>query len=73
MLIGAPMAIRLRHAEFLAIFFVCFLPILVVYYPLMAVSVDQAKDGVLPPPAVWLGNVVLALWGVWLLRRVIRY
>jgi lipopolysaccharide export system permease protein len=72
-LVGAPMAIRLRHAEFLAIFFVCFLPILVVYYPMLAVSVDQAKDGVLPPPAVWLGNVVLALWGVWLLRRVIRY
>jgi lipopolysaccharide export system permease protein len=72
-LVGAPMAIRLRHAEFLAIFFVCFLPILLVYYPLLAVSVDHAKDGTLPPPAVWLGNVVLALWGVWLLRRVIRY
>jgi lipopolysaccharide export system permease protein len=72
-LIGAPMAIRLRHAEFLAIFFVCFLPILVIYYPLLAVSVDQAKDGTIPPPAVWVGNLVLALWGVWLLRRVIRY
>jgi lipopolysaccharide export system permease protein len=72
-LIGAPMAIRLRHAEILAIFFVCFLPILIVYYPLMVVSVGQAKDGVVPPPAVWLGNVVLALWGFWLLRRVVRY
>ncbi len=72
-LIGAPMAIRLRHAEFLAIFFVCFLPILVVYYPLMAVSVVQAKDGVVPPMAVWVGNLVLAAWGIGLLRRVIRY
>jgi lipopolysaccharide export system permease protein len=72
-LVGAPMAIRLKHAEFLAIFFVCFLPILLVYYPLLAVSVDQAKDGAFPPPAVWAGNVVLALWGLWLLRRVIRY
>lgn len=72
-LIGVPMAIRLKHAEFLAIFFICFLPILIVYYPLLAVSVDQAKDGALPPPAVWLGNGVLALWGLWLLRRVIRY
>ena len=42
------MAIRLRHAEFLAIFFVCFLPILLVYYPLLAVSVDHAKDGAVP-------------------------
>lgn len=72
-LIGAPMAIRLRHAEFLASFFACFLPILIVYYPLLAVSVDWAKDGTLPPQAVWLGNIVLALWGVWLLRRVSRY
>ncbi|HEY4235516.1 MAG TPA: LptF/LptG family permease [Lacipirellulaceae bacterium] len=72
-LIGAPMAIRLRHAEFLASFFACFLPILLVYYPLMAVSVGQAKDGSIPPPAVWLGNLVLAAWGAWLLRRVIRY
>jgi lipopolysaccharide export system permease protein len=72
-LVGAPMAIRLKHAEFLAIFFVCFLPILLVYYPLLAVSVDQAKDGAFPPPAVWLGNIVLACWGIWLMRRVIRY
>ena len=72
-LIGVPVAIWLRHTEFLASFFVCFLPILVVYYPLLAVSVDQAKDGVFPPPTVWLGNIVLALGGVWLLRRVIRY
>ena len=67
------MAIRLRHAEILAIFFVWFLPILIVYYPLMVVSVGQAKDGAVPPPTVWLGNVVLAIWGIWLLRRVIRY
>jgi lipopolysaccharide export system permease protein len=72
-LIGAPMAIRLRHAEFLASFFACFLPILLVYYPLMAMSVGQAKDGSMPPPAVWLGNIVLAGWGAWLLRRVVRY
>jgi lipopolysaccharide export system permease protein len=72
-LIGAPMAIRLRQAEFLASFFACFLPILIIYYPLLAVSVGQAKDGTLPPPAVWLGNLALAAWGAWLLRRVVRY
>ena len=72
-LIGAPMAIRLRHAEFLASFFACFLPILLVYYPLLMGAVGQAKDGAVPPPTVWLGNIVLALWGLWLMRRVIRY
>jgi lipopolysaccharide export system permease protein len=72
-LVGAPVAIWLRQSEFIASFFACFLPILVVYYPLLAVSVDQAKDGALPPQAVWLGNIVLALLGAWLLRKVVRY
>jgi lipopolysaccharide export system permease protein len=72
-LIGAPMAIRRRHGEFWGSFFVCFLPILLVYYPMLVGCVDWAKDGVIPPATVWLGNFVLAAWGVWLLRRVIRF
>jgi lipopolysaccharide export system permease protein len=72
-LIGVPMAIRRRHGEFWGSFFVCFLPILLVYYPMLVGCVDWAKDGVIPPATVWLGNLVLAAWGVWLLRRVIRF
>jgi lipopolysaccharide export system permease protein len=72
-LVGIPMAIRRRHAEFLASFFACFLPILVLYYPLLVVGLDEAKEGSLPPIAVWAGNVVFALWGLWLMRRVLRY
>jgi lipopolysaccharide export system permease protein len=72
-LVGAPMAIRLRNRDFLTSFFLCFLPILVVYYPLMIVGADQVKNGNLPTVFVWAGNVMLMLWGVWLLRRVIRY
>jgi lipopolysaccharide export system permease protein len=72
-LIGVPVSIWMRFSEFIASFFICFLPILLVYYPLLAVSVDQAKDGVFPPYSVWIGNFVLALAGVWLLRRVNRY
>jgi lipopolysaccharide export system permease protein len=72
-LVGAPVAIRLRFSEFIASFFLCFLPILFVYYPLMAVSLKQAKNGAIPPQTIWLGNIVLALVGAWLLRKVIRY
>jgi lipopolysaccharide export system permease protein len=71
--IGAPMAIRLRNRDFLTSFFLCFLPILIVYYPLLAFSVDGAKSGALPPYSVWLGNMLLMLWGLLLLRRVMRY
>ncbi len=72
-LVGSAVAIRRRHANMLTSFFICFLPILIVYYPLLAVGVDQAKSGSLPPETVWLGNVALMLWGAWELRRVLRY
>jgi lipopolysaccharide export system permease protein len=72
-LIGVPVAVWLKQSEFIASFFICFLPILLAYYPLLAVSVDQAKDGSFPPASVWLGNVLLSLVGILLLRRVNRY
>ncbi|MDA7978616.1 MAG: LptF/LptG family permease [Pirellulales bacterium] len=72
-LVGGAVAIRRRNASFLSSFFVCFLPILAVYYPLLAFGVQQAKNGSLPPEIVWLGNGVLLVWGAWELRRVIRY
>lgn len=72
-LIGAPLAIWWRYGDPLASFMVSFAPILLVYYPLLALGVEQAKDGRLPPICVWLGNLILAVWGGWLMRRVIRY
>jgi lipopolysaccharide export system permease protein len=71
-LVGAPMAIRMRNADFLTSFFLCFLPILLVYYPVFMAGVSQAKAGDLPPIAVWGGNLLITLWGLWLLRGVIR-
>lgn len=71
-MVGVPMAIWRQKGEFLASFFLCFLPILLVYYPLLMVSVDHAKAGDVPPVAVWLGNTVLAVWGVWMMRRVVQ-
>jgi len=71
--VGAPMAIRLRNRDMLTSFFLCFLPILIVYYPLLVFGVDGAKDGRLPPWSVWAGNVLLASWGYYLLRKVVRY
>ena len=72
-LVGAPLAIQRRDAHFLQTFFLCFLPILTVYYPLYAVTMNLCKMGSLPSLAVWSGNVILACWGLWLLHRVIRY
>ncbi|HWA97708.1 MAG TPA: LptF/LptG family permease [Pirellulales bacterium] len=72
-LIGVPVAIWLRNSDLLTNFFLCFLPILLVYYPLLLVGVDQAKSGKLPPISVWLGNAVLAVLSGWIMRRVLRH
>jgi lipopolysaccharide export system permease protein len=69
-LVGVPLSVKLKKGDFLTTFFLCFLPILIVYYPLMALGVDRAKTGELPPYSVWLGNVICLAAGYWLLRRV---
>ncbi|MEQ8788231.1 MAG: LptF/LptG family permease [Pirellulaceae bacterium] len=70
--IGIPLAIRLRASDVMTTFGVCFLPILLAYYPLFAFGLDRAKSGALPPYFVWCGNVVCLAIGLWLFRRVNR-
>jgi lipopolysaccharide export system permease protein len=70
--VGAPLAIRMRNDDLFSSFAICFLPILVVYYPLLAFGLDRAKSGDLPPYSVWIGNVILCAAGIWLTRRVVR-
>ncbi len=72
-IVGVPVAIWRRNADFMSSFFVCFAPILSLYYPLMMVGENLCKDGTLPAVTVWAGNVLLAAIGSWLLERVIRY
>ncbi|NQT39505.1 MAG: YjgP/YjgQ family permease [Planctomycetes bacterium] len=71
--VGAPLAIWLRNRDFLTSFFLCFLPILIVYYPLLAYGVDGAKSGTIWPESVWAGNLLLLVAGCFLLKKVIRY
>jgi lipopolysaccharide export system permease protein len=72
-MIGAPLAIWLRNSDVMTSFFACFLPILLIYYPLLAIGVEQSKDGRMPPIAVWLGNLIVAVAGAWLARRVVKF
>lgn len=71
--VGVPLSVRLRNSDFTTSFFICFLPILVIYYPLFEYGVGRAKDGTMPPYAVWLGNVICLIVGGILLRKVVRH
>jgi len=72
-LVGIPLAIRQKTADIMTSFGVCFLPILIVYYPLFAFGLDRAKYGDAPPAIVWLGNLVCLAVGGWLVRGVQRH
>lgn len=68
-MVGAPWAIRSRRSDVWSTFFWCCVPILFSYYPLMMYGVAQAKAGVLPAAAVWLGNILLLGLGVVVMSR----
>ncbi len=71
--VGIPVAVMLRKGEMLASFFACFLPILILYYPMFMGTIIGAKKGNLPPQCVWLGNIVLVVIGLYLMRKEVRH
>lgn len=71
--LGAPLAIKMRTTNFFTTFAMCFFPVLCIYYPVLQWAVTQAKDGIVPPYTVWAGNGVLLLVGSWMNRKILRY
>ncbi|MDR0327898.1 MAG: LptF/LptG family permease [Planctomycetaceae bacterium] len=71
--LGAPMAIWMRKSDFFASFFACFVPILILFFPLFIFGLNQAKRGSLPPISVWTADAALGIIGLWFLRQIHRY
>lgn len=70
--VGVPAAIWFRSADYWTTFGLCFLPILLLYYPFFVYGLDRAKDGSWPAFCVWLGNLVMLAVGAWWLRVVYK-
>ena len=70
--IGIPVAIRMKTSNYATTFGVCFLPILLTYYPLFMFGLNGAKLGTLPPQAAWLGDIACTAIGGLLLLREFR-
>lgn len=71
--LGSPIAILQRRRDFLTNFMTCFLPIMLIYYPLLLGMQNLSKDGRVLPAALWLGNAGIAAWGLLVLRKVLRH
>ncbi len=70
--VGMPLAIWMRSADHWTSFGVCFMPILLIYYPVFAIGLGHARDGSWWPVSAWLGNGVLLIVGAWWLRKIYR-
>ncbi|PQO43533.1 LptF/LptG family permease [Blastopirellula marina] len=70
--VGIPVAMWRKTSDNVTTFFLCFLPILGLYYPLLVTGETMARDGVLAPYSVWLADVVLLAIGGLLLWKLNR-
>lgn len=70
--LGIPMAIHMRNADYMMTFGICFLPILLIYFPFFILGLERAKAGEWPAYSVWLGNFFLMVVGGYMMRVVYR-
>jgi len=71
--IGATLAIWSKKQDIFASFFACFVPILILYYPLLMLGIEWGKSGLTPPAFIWSGNLFIAAIGYWFYRKIHRY
>lgn len=71
--LGAPYSISQARKQFLTTFFLCFLPILLLYYPVALLILTLAKNGEIDPSwSMWIPNLILFIAGAVILRRVMQ-
>jgi lipopolysaccharide export system permease protein len=72
-LVGCPVGIWFGRKDYLSSFITCFLPIVLIYYPLMLCGMNLAKSGKVPSMiAVWPANLIMAGSALYLFRKLMR-
>jgi lipopolysaccharide export system permease protein len=72
-LVGCPVGIWFSRSDYLSSFITCFMPIILVYYPLTLCGTGMAKEGRINPfIMVWGADILIALVGVVLFWRLLR-
>jgi lipopolysaccharide export system permease protein len=70
--LGVPLSIWMKSADYWTSFGTCFLPTVLMYYPVFTIGLKHARDGSWTPASVWLGNLALLIAGAWWMRRIYR-
>lgn len=73
-LVGSPYAVLQAKRQFLTNFMICFLPILLIYYPLLLLAKNLSGVGTTDPAwALWVANALVAIAGLIVMRRVTQH
>jgi lipopolysaccharide export system permease protein len=72
-LIGCPVGVWANRADYLSTFVICFIPTLVVYYPLLLAGSDMGKNGRIPLAlGCWTADIVMSGVALILTWRLLR-
>ncbi len=72
-LVGCPVGIWFSKSDYLSAFITCFLPIVIIYYPLMFCMYDMGRVGKIPPYlGIYNADLLMLVAGVILFRRLAR-
>jgi lipopolysaccharide export system permease protein len=72
--LGGPFAMLQARRQFITSFILCFLPILLVFYPTMFLMINLCKTGTLQPWwAMWVPNLIVGTAGYLVLRKVVQH
>ncbi len=71
-LIGCPVGIWASRSDYLSIFMICFLPTVMLYYPILMAGLNMAKEGKASPLLAWAPNAVIVLTSALLIRRLMK-
>lgn len=72
-LVGCPVGIWFSRSDYLSAFITCFLPIVLIYYPLLLCGINLSKLGRVDPwVALWAANILMAFIALILFRRLMR-
>jgi lipopolysaccharide export system permease protein len=72
--LGAPFSVLQARRQVLTSFFMCFLPILILYYPIALLMMNLSKSDLVNPAwAMWMGNAVLMPIAWVTLRKVLKH
>jgi lipopolysaccharide export system permease protein len=72
-LIGCPVGIWFSRSDYLSAFITCFLPIVMIYYPLMLCGINMGRTGRVDPGlCIWAADALLAVAALPLFRRLLK-